>query len=189
MNNKLRITITAIVLANILSFNSVAYAGIFDWFSNSSAQTHNSSLSFDSIYSGIFNIDTQANQSDNIKTSPLAFQGQSISQASNPNQNKTAPKSSQVYVVFASAYSSTPDQTDSTPFITASGTHVRDGVIATNFLPIGTVIRIPELYGDKLFIVEDRMNRRYWQKIDIWFPERNMALEFGVQKVTIEIVS
>ena len=92
------------------------------------------------------------------------------------------------YEVRATGYSSTPDQTDSSPFITASGTRVRDGIIATNMLPFGTKIRIPEVYGDKIFIVEDRMNRRYWMNVDIWFPTRNSALTFGSQKVTIEVV-
>ena len=92
------------------------------------------------------------------------------------------------YTVRATAYSSTPDQTDSTPFITAKGTHVRDGIIAANFLPFNTKVRIPELYGDKVFVVEDRMNKRYWYNIDIWFPERGLALKFGSQHVTIEII-
>lgn len=88
------------------------------------------------------------------------------------------------------AYSSTKDQTDDTPFITALGTHVRDGVIAANFLPFGTVLKIPELYGDKAFVVEDRMNSRYGHgRIDIWFPERSIAKEFGVKRVKIEIIS
>ena len=90
---------------------------------------------------------------------------------------------------MASAYSSTPDQTDSTPFITAWNTRVRDGIIAANFLPFGTQIKIPELYGDKIFVVEDRMSRRYTYKIDIWFPEREQALEFGNKKVKIEVVA
>ena len=93
------------------------------------------------------------------------------------------------YTVPASAYSSTPDQTDDTPFITAMGTHVRDGVIAANFLPFGTVIKIPELYGEKTFVVEDRMNKRYQYKIDLWFATRQAAKEFGVKQVKIEIVS
>ena len=91
-------------------------------------------------------------------------------------------------VVPASAYSSTPDQTDDSPFITASGTKVRDGVVAANFLPIGTKIKIPEIFGDKIFIVEDRMNKRYWHKIDVWFPDRESALEFGVRTLKIQIL-
>lgn len=92
------------------------------------------------------------------------------------------------YNVVATAYSSTPDQTDSTPFITASGTHVRDGVVAANFLPIGTLIRIPEVYGDKVFVVEDRMHKRYSNRVDIWFPSRNEAKQFGVKQIVIELI-
>ena len=93
------------------------------------------------------------------------------------------------YTIAATGYSSTPEQTDHTPFITAAGTHVRDGVIATNFLPFGTIIKIPELFGDKTFIVEDRMNSRYWLNIDIWFSEKELAKEFGVKVVKIEVIS
>ena len=64
----------------------------------------------------------------------------------------------QVVVTF---YSSTIDQTDSTPFITANGTYVRDGIVASNFLVFGTVVKFPELFGDKRFVVMDRMNPRY----------------------------
>ncbi|OGN09055.1 MAG: hypothetical protein A2606_00670 [Candidatus Yanofskybacteria bacterium RIFOXYD1_FULL_42_10] len=93
------------------------------------------------------------------------------------------------HTVVATAYSSTPDQTDDTPFTTASGTTVRDGIVATNFLPFGTLIRIPKLFGDKIFVVEDRMNRRYKTRIDIWFPERELAKIFGIKKVSIEVVA
>ena len=89
---------------------------------------------------------------------------------------------------MASAYSSTPDQTDDTPFITAWGTQVRDGIIAANFLPFGTVVKMPELYGDKMFVVEDRMNRRYDYRIDLWFPTRAEAKEWGLKKIKIEIM-
>ncbi|MCG2688749.1 hypothetical protein L6250_03930, partial [Candidatus Parcubacteria bacterium] len=63
--------------------------------------------------------------------------------------------------VTVSAYSSTNGQTDDTPYLTAFGTHVRDGIVAANFLPVGTVIRFPDKFGDKLFVVEDRMNERF----------------------------
>lgn len=91
-------------------------------------------------------------------------------------------------VVSITAYSSTPDQTDDSPFITARGTYVRDGILAANFLPFGTKIKIPELFGDKIFVVEDRMNSRYWHKVDIWFPERHDALEFGIKTAKIQII-
>jgi 3D (Asp-Asp-Asp) domain-containing protein len=91
--------------------------------------------------------------------------------------------------VIITAYSSTVGQTDSTPFITASNTTVRDGIVANNLLPFGTRIRIPELYGDKIFIVEDRMHSRKGNyHVDIWFPTYEQAKEFGARIAKIEVV-
>jgi len=91
--------------------------------------------------------------------------------------------------VETTAYSSTVDQTDSTPFITASGTTVRDGIVACNFLPFGTKIKFPEIYGDKIFIVEDRMNSRYTNnRIDIWFQTREESIDFGIKMLKVEIL-
>ncbi len=90
--------------------------------------------------------------------------------------------------VFVTAYSSTPEQTDDTPFITASGKQVRDGVVATNLLPLGTKIRIPEFYGNKVFVVEDRMNPRNNQHVDIWFPNYWEAKYFGIQRTSIVVL-
>lgn len=90
--------------------------------------------------------------------------------------------------VPVTAYSSTVDQTDSTPFITANGSHVYDGTIAANFLPFGTKVKFPEYSGDKIYTVEDRMNKRYNYKIDIWFTTRQDALEFGKQTLYYEVV-
>lgn len=87
------------------------------------------------------------------------------------------------------AYSSTPEQTDDTPFITASGKKVYDGIIANNMLPFGTKIRIPDIYGDKVFVVEDRMHRRKGiYHVDIWFPEYVQAKEFGARLADVEIL-
>ena len=87
------------------------------------------------------------------------------------------------------AYSSTPDQTDDTPFITASGKTVADGIIANNMFPFGTKVRIPELYGDKVFTVEDRMHKRMGSyHVDIWFPEYKEAKDFGAKILNIEVL-
>lgn len=90
--------------------------------------------------------------------------------------------------VVITAYSSTPDQTDSTPFITAWGTHVRDGVVAANFLEFNAKITIPQIFGDKIFTVEDRMHTRFSDRVDIWFPTRSEAKEFGVKYTEIVIL-
>lgn len=90
--------------------------------------------------------------------------------------------------VIVTAYSSTPDQTDSTPFTTAMGSTVRDGIVATNFLPFGTKVKFPEIYGDKIFVVEDRMALKNSHKVDIWFPDRQSALEFGVKYTEVVVL-
>lgn len=90
--------------------------------------------------------------------------------------------------VVVTAYSSTAWQTDDTPFITASGTSVREGVVAANFLPIGTRIKLPDLYGDKIFVVEDRMHPRQKYVVDIWFPTYSEALNFGAKYTKIQVI-
>lgn len=102
------------------------------------------------------------------------------------NESKKAVKTIQVVVT---AYSSVPNQTDDTPFITASNKYVRDGIIANNLLPFGTKVRIPKLYGDKIFVVEDRMNKKKGNyHIDIWMPNTPLAVNFGVKTADIEIL-
>ncbi len=81
-------------------------------------------------------------------------------------------------------YSSTPDQTDDTPFITATGNYVKDGIIATNEFPFGTKL----LIDGKIYIVDDRTNSRYKYRIDIWKPSRSEALECGKKDMEVWIV-
>jgi len=90
--------------------------------------------------------------------------------------------------VIITAYSSTVWQTDDTPFITANGSNVRDGIVANNMLPFGTEVKIPELYGNKVFTVEDRMHPRLGDyRFDIWFPTLEQAQEFGIKETYIEV--
>ncbi len=114
----------------------------------------------------------------------VTLQGQALVQSTNPDTPVVVAQ----YWVPVTAYSSTPDQTDSTPFITASGTNVRDGVIACNFLRFGTRVRFPQLYGNKIFVVEDRMAAKNSHKMDIWFVTRDQAKQFGIKTVKVEIL-
>jgi len=98
--------------------------------------------------------------------------------------DREAPRKIKISVT---AYNSLPEQTDSTPFHTADGTHVRDGIVAANFLSLGTRVKFPELYGDKEFVVKDRMNARYWHRADIWMAEKPDALALGHRYTTVEI--
>ena len=88
------------------------------------------------------------------------------------------------------AYSSEESQTDDTPFITACGERVADGIVANNLLPFGTAIRIPELFGDKIFLVKDRMHYKKGNyHIDVWFQSTEQAKQFGAVTTSIEILS
>ncbi|OGH83730.1 MAG: hypothetical protein A2261_04100 [Candidatus Magasanikbacteria bacterium RIFOXYA2_FULL_44_8] len=98
-------------------------------------------------------------------------------------------KPDRVVRAVMTAYTSTIDQCDDDPFIAAWGERVFDGMIAANWLPHNTLIKIPSLFGDKVFRVADRMNARYgFGRIDIWMPgPRVDAIKFGVKRADIEI--
>ena len=108
---------------------------------------------------------------------------------SSPTQSDTGytPK---VIKVIVTAYSSSIYETDGDPFITASGQHVRDGIVANNLLPFGTRIKLPDIFGNKIFVVEDRLNaKKGYYHVDIWFPSRESALKFGSKITKMEILS
>jgi len=95
--------------------------------------------------------------------------------------------------VVMTAYNSEPGQTDDSPCITANGfnvcEHGIEDTIAANFLKFGTQVRIPELFGDRVFVVRDRMNKRYTDRVDVWLLSHENAIDFGVQYATIEILN
>ncbi len=133
--------------------------------------------------------------------SPTSSSGYHKPQAlamNNPDEEKNQVKKS--LTVELTGYSSTVDQTNSQPCITANGFDVcsygKMGTVAANFLEFGTEIKMPEHFGDKVFVVRDRMNTRYDRPsashykgyIDIWFPTRQEAQSFGRIKSEIKIL-
>ncbi|MEK7510392.1 MAG: hypothetical protein AAB567_02450 [Patescibacteria group bacterium] len=124
-------------------------------------------------------------EASNVSAPIVSTQGNSLLPLS--SHNAPARVVGKLHVIVT-AYSSTPEQTDNTPFITASGKHVRNGIVATNLLPLGTKIKIPTLYEDRVFVVEDRMHPRNSQNVDIWFPTYWDAKTFGVKYTHIEIL-
>jgi 3D (Asp-Asp-Asp) domain-containing protein len=90
------------------------------------------------------------------------------------------------------AYNSDIYQCDDSPCITANGfdvcKHGIEDTIAANFLKFGTKVKIPDHFGDRVFIVRDRMNRRYTNRIDIWMLEKQDAKKFGIKRARIEIL-
>lgn len=86
------------------------------------------------------------------------------------------------------AYTSRPEETDDTPFTTASGVRVKDGIIACNFLPFGARVAIPKRFGAQVFTVEDRMHPRNARAVDVWMRYLCAAREFGRDTVDIVVV-
>ncbi len=103
-------------------------------------------------------------------------------------------------IVRATAYNSLAGQTDSTPFITATGTRTRPGVVALSrdmlrSFPYGTRITIEDLSGrynnllnGRTFIVEDTMAARKTGSLDIWMSTHSQAINFGARQVRITAI-
>jgi len=120
------------------------------------------------------------------------------------------PEANPRFVLRATGYNSLVSQTDSTPFITATGARTRFGVVAVSrdllggSIPYGSLVRLKDLGSyytgrgagafqhlldsQSLFIVEDTMHARKSQQIDVWFPEYSTAINWGVRKVEVEVV-
>lgn len=84
------------------------------------------------------------------------------------------------------AYTSSPEETDDTPFITASGSFVDETTLACPaFLPFGTKVEIE----GKMFVCKDRMNQRYRYDhyYDMWVQTKEEARDWGRQTVAIRI--
>lgn len=90
------------------------------------------------------------------------------------------------------AYTSEKAQCDESPCITANGfnlcEHGLEDSAAANFLKFGTRIRIPELFGDRIFVIRDRMNKRYPDRVDIWMLNKTDARNFGLKYARIEVL-
>ena len=94
--------------------------------------------------------------------------------------------------VTATAYSSEKNQCDSTPYLTANQTRVKNGVIGISrnleeLLPLGTIIYYRDGRSIKKGIVCDRMNKRYKDRIDIWMSNKKIALDYGKKQIDIWI--
>lgn len=104
----------------------------------------------------------------------------------------TAPKVKSASRHVITAYNSEVGQTDDDPCTTANGFNLcknnKEDSIAANFLKFGTKVRIPELFGDHIFVVRDRMNSRHATRVDVWMKNHSDAMKFGVKNATIEVL-
>jgi 3D (Asp-Asp-Asp) domain-containing protein len=121
----------------------------------------------------------------------------SIEEYSPVFQEKTLPviqekQPTRIMTVRVTAYNAEVAQTDSSPCITANGYNLCESeiedTIATNFLEFGTKIKIPDIFGDKIFVVRDRMNARYGTgRMDIYMRDHQTAVNFSAKTVKIYI--
>ena len=106
--------------------------------------------------------------------------------------NAVAPKVVRTMKVVVTAYNSLPEQTDSTPCITASGYDLckanEENVVAANFLRFGTKVRLPDYTGERVYTVQDRMHPRFNRRMDLWMRERSDARKFGMRTLTVEVL-
>ncbi len=89
---------------------------------------------------------------------------------------------------WVTAYTSSADECGNDFGITASGERARDGVVACNFLPFGTRVRIPELFGEREFVVMDRMSKGKENYVDVWVKRKYTARRIGKSFVDIVVV-
>lgn len=57
-------------------------------------------------------------------------------------------------------------------------------IAASRSIPFGTRVKI----GKKIYVVEDRLAKRYDNRIDIYFNTHQEAKEFGIKQIKVEII-
>ena len=89
-------------------------------------------------------------------------------------------------IVDVSVYTSRPQETDDTPYLTADQSLVRRGVLAVSRdvrdeigLKFGQKVLL-DGYG--VFEVHDVMNKRYTRRVDIWCSDLRAAMKHGVEE-------
>lgn len=96
------------------------------------------------------------------------------------------PVPAEVLMAEVTAYTSHPDETDDTPEVNAAGEKPGHGSLACpRRFELGTAFVIE----GKRYVCDDRMNRRFTNRFDIWMPSREQAIEFGIQNMPVEIAN
>ncbi len=98
--------------------------------------------------------------------------------------NGNTKMSGYVMTVTVTAYSPSVDETDSTPYITASNTRVRDGICA---LSRDIEKELDLRFGDMIYLegigtceFQDRMHKRMRRTVDLFIWWKRAAKRFGV---------
>jgi 3D (Asp-Asp-Asp) domain-containing protein len=129
--------------------------------------------------------------------------------AAKPRKPVVASKTyGKTIVVRSTAYNSLPGQTDASPFKTATGARTRFGIVALSrdllrSIPYGSRIvledmgtwangsgrgRYNAMLSRMVFVVEDTMHPRKTGTVDVWFPARRQAIQWGARRLRVRIV-
>lgn len=103
---------------------------------------------------------------------------------------KTITSNDQTFEVTITAYTPRVEETDSTPMITACNTKSREGIVAVSrdLFKSGTACgKVVILHGYGKFVIEDTMNKRYSNRVDILVDKVSEARAIGINngKLTI----
>lgn len=159
MKKHKQILVASLITMSLMT-SLTAQAGFLDWFrANDATADVASTGSFDALYASVLG----SSSTESEKPTLIA---NAVIPANSP-VGGTQKALHRTYYVTVSGYNSEVAQTDDSPFITANGTHVRWGIVAANIIdangyniPFNTAIKIPSLYGDQIFIVTDRLDRK-----------------------------
>lgn len=110
-----------------------------------------------------------------------------------PETPRRAPRHLFRIPVTITGYSSSIGQTDSSPYVTASNTRVRTGIVALSrdllreFTPgapfgFGDLV---EIEGAGVYQVEDTMALRHHKRADIWFSSAAAAARWGKRHLVL----
>ncbi len=90
--------------------------------------------------------------------------------------------------LMVTAYTADTAETDETPFITASNTRVREGIVAVS----QDLFAKGWVFGKKIYIVnhgvytiEDLLHKRKRNQLDIFMNNKAKALDFGRKKLKV----
>lgn len=99
-----------------------------------------------------------------------------------------------IYKVACTAYNPVPTQTDSTPRTTSIGTKVKENytiavsqdLLKKKIVKYGDTIYVYEL--GKIYSVEDCLNKRYSNRLDIFMESKKEARKFGLRIVHFSVL-
>jgi 3D (Asp-Asp-Asp) domain-containing protein len=174
---RLLVLISLLILANLVFSPVPAFA---------EAENANNSLNYQLIS------ENQPYNLIQILNPEVMFDGSAQAENGHLPQNKGLEAKYSVNTVIT-AYTSEVGQTDDSPCITASGfnvcKHGQEDTVAINGYKMGTKVRFPDLFGDRVFVVRDRMNARYGSgHVDVWMLSKADAKKFGVKVAKMEVL-